>query len=109
MTRGTTPTHVFTFDTIDPSTLSVLNIYYAQRGIIILKKEKSDCHFETVEKGGVTLYNAKVKLTQAETKMFTAGVDAEIQLRVLMDDNTASASFKFRIPVFNVLDDEELT
>lgn len=107
MTRGTTPTHVFTFHNIDPSELLVLNIYYAQRGIVMLEKHKSDCTFETIS-GDVTSYNAKVKLSQAETKLFVPNVDAEIQLRVLTDDRVASASKKFKVQVFDLLDDEEL-
>ena len=30
MIRGTTPTHTFTFDKLDPRTFKVMNVYYAQ-------------------------------------------------------------------------------
>ena len=38
MIRGTTPTHTFTFNNLDPSTFKVLNIYYAQQGVELLSK-----------------------------------------------------------------------
>lgn len=40
MIRSTTPTHIFSFENIDPSTFKILNIYYAQQGVEILKKIK---------------------------------------------------------------------
>lgn len=108
MIRGTTPTHVFTFDDINPSELSILNIYYAQQGNVILEKHKNDCSFYTNTDGS---YSASVTLSQEETKLFKAKRESdtvEIQVRILTGDGKALATPKYRLPIHDVLDDEVL-
>ena len=50
MIRATTPTHIFTFNNLDPSTFKALNIYYAQQDVELLVKEKNDCTFSFLAK-----------------------------------------------------------
>lgn len=108
MIRGTTPTHTFTFDTLDPTTFKVLNIYYAQQGVEILSKTKEDCVFSTKEIEDGTLYLASVTLTQEETKAFKPKYDVEVQLRVLTADDRALATPKYKLSVWDVINDEVL-
>ena len=108
MYRATTPTYKFVFDEFDPATFKVLNIYYSQQGVEILKKEKSDCIFTTKETEDKTLYIAYVTLTQEETKMFNVKFPMKIQLRVLLQDNRALATQEYEVPVKKVINDEVL-
>lgn len=108
MIRGTTPTHTFTFDNFDPSTFKVLNVYYAQQGVEVITKEKSDCSFSSEETDNGTIYSASITLTQEETKMFKAKYNVEIQLRVLTADDKALATPKYEISVWDVINDEIL-
>lgn len=108
MIRGTTPTHTFEFGTLNPEELVQLNVYYAQRGEVILTKTKANFDFNSVTVEGVTTYTAYTKLTQEETLLFTARTEVEIQVRILTNDGIAMASPKYKIPVQNVLDDEVL-
>ena len=64
MYRATTPTHRFVFNKLNPQTFQALNISYAQQGVELLKKEKSDCSFTVEETENETLYIAYVILTQ---------------------------------------------
>ena len=97
MRRLTTPEHKFTLQ-IDPSVIGKIRITYAQNNAIILTKEGNDVSLD----GNI----AKVKLTQEETKKFTAGKEAEIQVRVLTLGNDALASDIISVDVKKVLDDE---
>ena len=97
MRRLTTPEHKFTLQ-IDPSVIDKIRITYAQNNVIILTKEGHDVSIDD--------NIAKVKLTQEETKKFTAGKEAEIQVRVLTLGNDALASDIIKIDVTKVLDDE---
>lgn len=109
MYRATTPTHRFEFKDLDPSTFKELNVYYAQQGVEILKKEKSDFQFTTQDTEDGVLYIAYVVLTQEETKLFKSGkTPVKIQLRALTLDNKALATVEYEIPVFNVINDEVL-
>lgn len=108
MIRGTTPTHTFTFNTLDPSTFKVLNIYYAQQGVEVLQKNKSDCSFSTKETENGTIYLASVTLTQEETINFKSKYDVEVQLRVLTADDRALATPKYKLSVWDVINDEVL-
>lgn len=107
MIRGTTPTHIFTFN-IDPSTFKVLNIYYAQQGVEILVKQKEDCTFSVQEEEEGTIYLASVTLTQEETLIFKSKYNVDIQLRVLTADNKALATKKYSVSVWDVINDEVL-
>lgn len=108
MIRGTTPTHTFTFNNLDPSTFKVLNIYYAQQGVELLSKSKEDCIFTTKETEDGIIYLASVTLTQEETKIFKAKYSVKVQLRVLTEDNRALATPEYEVPVWDVINDEVL-
>lgn len=108
MIRGTTPTHTFTFNNLDPNTFKVLNIYYAQQGVELLSKSKDDCVFSTKETEDGTVYLASVTLTQEETKMFKAKYAVKVQLRVLTEDNRALATPEYEVSVWDVINDEVL-
>ena len=108
MYRATTPTHRFVFNKLNPQTFQVLNIYYAQQGVELLKKEKSDCSFTVEETENETLYIAYVILTQEETKLFKPKIPVKIQLRALTEDGKALASEEYEVPVFNDINDEVL-
>lgn len=108
MIRGTTPTHTFTFNNLDPNTFKVLNIYYAQQGVELLSKNKEDCIFSTKETEDGIVYLASVTLTQEETKIFKAKYTVKVQLRVLTSDNRALATPEYEVPVWDVINDEVL-
>lgn len=108
MIRGTTPTHTFTFNNLDPNTFKVLNIYYAQQGVELLSKSKEDCVFSTKETEDGIVYLASVTLTQEETKMFKAKYGVKVQLRVLTEDNRALATPEYEVSVWDVINDEVL-
>ena len=108
MIRATTPTHTFTFKNLDPQSFRVLNIYYAQQGVEILKKEKDDCTFTEQETDEGTVYCASVTLTQEETKLFKSKYDVEVQLRVLTADERSLATNKYQLKVWDVINDEVL-
>ena len=97
MKRLTTPTHRFVLQ-MPPETIKEVLITYAQNGKIILKKTTAD-----IERNERVV---TVKLTQEETKMFAADVDAEIEVRVLTLGGDALASEIIKTPVKRVLNDE---
>ena len=109
MIRGTTPTHIFTFEDLDPSELKTFNIYYAQQGQVIFIKSKDDCTFTSSDEGTKTVYTVSVTLSQEETNLFKAKYEVEIQVRILTNTGDALATPKYRMPVHDVLDDEILT
>ena len=108
MIRATTPTHTFLFKDLDPSSFKVLNIYYAQQGKELLLKTKDDCTFDNTETDDGIIYEAQVTLSQAETKLFNARHDVEVQLRILTYDDKALATCKYKLPIHDVINDEEL-
>lgn len=108
MIRGTTPTHTFTFNALDPSTFKVLNIYYAQQGVELLSKNKNDCTFSSKETEDGIIYSASVTLTQEETLMFKPKYAVKVQLRVLTEDDRALATPEYEISVWDVINDEVL-
>lgn len=99
MTRGTTPTHVFT---VDPQILSggvsAVFITYAQNGRVMLEKSTED-----IVVGENTL---TVKLTQEDTLQFFAPYtdnEVEIQIRLKTTAGEALASEKIITTVSDVL------
>ena len=78
--RGTTPTHTF-HTSIDLTGAVVLFITYKQLYNTVLEKDISDCE--------ITSDSVTVHLTQAETLMFQANLDVEIQIRARFADGTA--------------------
>lgn len=103
MIRLTTPTHTFVFpENIDPAELDWLRLTYAQNGNILFEKELEDMTIV-----GQTM---SVKLTQAETKLFTAqnlNNYVQVQMRVGIGD-TAMATKIFNVPVADVLNSDIL-
>ena len=108
MIRGTTPTHTFSFDKLDPQTFKVLNVYYSQQGVELLSKGKEDFVFGTKETETENLYLASVTLSQEETKLFKSKYDVEVQLRVLTADDRSLATPKYKLSVWDVINDEVL-
>ena len=100
MKRLTTPEHRFLLS-IDPAIISCIRIVYAQGGNVVLIKEGGDVSME-----GST---AKVRLTQQETKQFSASCCIEAQVRVLTLGGDALASDIIKIGCERVLDEEILT
>lgn len=120
MIRATTPKHIFAFKT-DPSEFSRILITYEQDGQIQLEKTQEDMTFEeeTNESTNETVYTAWYRLSQDETAKFKPpqtfyGMRSEkhsmvyVQVRVLTASGEALASNKFRVEVFDVLNDEVL-
>lgn len=108
MYRATTPLHKFIFEKINPDTFKVLNIYYSQQGVELLKKEKSDCSFSTIETEHGDIYTVSVMLTQEETKLFKSRYPVKIQLRGLTESGQALATDEYEIEVKDVINDEVL-
>lgn len=112
MIRATTTTHHFLFDVNPEESFSKILITYAQNSQIILEKHETDLSFETCECfDGKTVYIASLKLTQEETKLFSAKPKGtvSIQIRAITPDGEAVASDISNISVENVLNDEVLT
>ena len=99
MTRGTTPTHIFTLP-IFASNIDKLRITYSQDQDIILEKTEAD-----IERSGKTI---RYTLTQEETLKFRAKSSVNIQVRVLTTDNMALASPIKKLSVSEVLNEEVL-
>lgn len=111
MIRATTPKHMFVFDT-DPSEFKTILITYAQGDQIILEKQKDDLTIEEQQNACMeTEYIAWFRMTQEETKLFTAtpGNKVTVQVRVLTYDGESLASEKKTLAVQDVLNDEVLT
>ena len=108
MIRATTPTHTFSFNNLNPEDFKVMNVYYAQQGVELLSKGKEDFVFGTKETETGLLYLASVTLTQEETKLFKPKNDVEVQLRVLTADNRSLATPKYKLSVWDVINDEVL-
>lgn len=71
--RYTTPTHIFTVP-FDTGTISMLAVIYKQDDKVVLVKDLSDC-----ELGDKTV---SCCLTEAETALFSATPQVQIQIRV---------------------------
>ena len=108
MIRGTTPTHTFCFENMEPASFKVINIYYAQQGKELFVKTKDDCTFTTKETEDGIVYLAQVMLSQEETLMFKPKYDVSIQVRVLTIDDRSLATQEYKVPVFDVINDEVL-
>lgn len=104
MYRATTPTHTFTLP-IDTSTCKEILITYKQQ------KVQLDKHYQdNLLPSGMTLDGDKViiKLTQAETLMFSRDNPVYTQVRVLTTDDSAYASQRFKVSVNDVLNEDIL-
>ena len=111
MIRVTTPKQVFTFE-MDPSDFVRVLITYAQGDRIVLEKEKSDLHIESVENafGKTVGYAAWFRMTQEEANRFIAGPGKQVsvQVRVKTVSGEVLASDKKTFSVQDVLNDEVL-
>lgn len=110
MYRLTTPTHRFQF-TVDPdATYSKIRITYSQNDDIILEKNKSDLTFTSATIEGETVYYASFKMTQAESKLFSANAydKAYVQVRAGTSGGDWFASPIMEVSVYDVLNDEVL-
>jgi len=111
MTRATTPTHRFYFDT-DPSLYEKILITYAQNYRIVLEKTKDDFVISEIDNPstGQKPFEARYTLTQEETNMFSANRedDVQIQVRVKTTAGEVLASTIKNVKVYEVLNDEVL-
>lgn len=100
MIRGTTPTHTFTTP-LDVGIISDLRLSYAQEGVEILNKKKSEVALE-----GKTI---SIKLTQEETLQFdpARGV-VQIQLKVLTAGGDVFCSDVMNVNVWDSINNEVL-
>lgn len=99
MIRGSTPKHTFRTK-ISTALIKSLSIAYAQNGVLVLRKTKSDCSF---------FENAiSVELTQEETLRFSGYSTVEIQLKALDQTNKLIISKIYVVPCKRVLDEEVL-
>ena len=90
MTRGSTPTFVFTLPA-DVSSYTDIDIYFAQNGSVVLDRAKDS----------LTLSGNEVSFTmsEAESLKFTASVPAEIQIRLVSGEGKIFISEIRRIAV----------
>lgn len=90
MTRGSTPTFIFTLPA-DVSSYTGIDIYFAQNGSVILDKTADS----------LTLSGSTASFTMSETESlkFSASVPAEIQLRLVTGDGRIFISEIRRIAV----------
>ena len=108
MIRGTTPTHIFTFGKLDPTTFKVMNVYYAQQGKQVLEKHKEDFTISSKETECGEVYQASVTLTQEETLGFNPKHSVKLQLRALTMDDRSLATKEYELSVWDVINDEVL-
>lgn len=99
MKRGTTPTHIFTLP-FDARSASIVKIIYAQNSKKVFIKTGDD-----IVLNGNTI---TTKLTQEDTFSLDCNMLVEIQVRVLLNDNTALASDIIRVTVEKCLENEVL-
>ena len=97
MRRLSTPTHTFTLD-IDMMIVKTIRIVYAQDDSVILVKRGEDVLID-----GNTV---SVRLTQEETRLFSASSTVSIQLDILTTDGDVLHSDIIKTLVQDVLLDE---
>lgn len=83
MRRGTTPTLTFNISA-DGTLIKTLYITFKQLGDIVFEKTKNDCKVESDK--------IICELSQKETLKFKDKKDIQMQIRAVMDDDTAIAS-----------------
>lgn len=110
MYRATTPLHTFVFDVNPAETFKTILITYAQDDVIVLEKGKDDLSVvAATDCNGDPVYEASLRLTQEETKLFNAQSRVKVQVRALTNEDEAVASEKMIVSVLDVLNDEVLT
>lgn len=96
MYRGTTPTFTFTLP-FDCERITLLNLSFAQQGIVILEKDLKDCRMEKD--------TLQVGLTETETLLFDSKKGmVEMQLRIGCGD-TRMVSNIMQVSVSRILKD----
>ena len=100
MQRGTTPTHNFTFgESLNGAKFDKIFVTYKQGEKVIVDKSAEDIE--------VTENSFVVKLTQAETLLFSPGL-VRIQIRVKTADGNVLASNVITVPASEILKDGEI-
>lgn len=102
MIRGTTPFLAFDLPLLTSliKSAEIILKYTDQNKSFLIEKTLEDC-----EIGEQSL---TVKLTQAETLQLPAPATAEVQLRVLLTDDTSLATDPFEVDVGKLLKDGEI-
>lgn len=98
MIRGTTPTQTFGLP-VSGENVKNIRVTYSQDDEIVLEKKFDDVRFE----GSKVIF----ELSQEETFKFKAGI-AEVQLRVLTDDNKLFGNEPITIYVIDSKNEEIL-
>ena len=115
MIRASTPKHTFRFPVNPETQLRKIQVTYAQNGVKVLVKTENDMTFENRGTEGAPVYVGYYRLTQAETNLFQGDAYSEdapdvlMQVRVLANDGTVAPTKKYRLKLFDVLNDDELT
>lgn len=109
MRRGTTPTINLALDVVSTD-LAAAWITIAQDGLVVIDKDLNaeGVTIEDVTEDETTHAVIHMTLTQADTLALANG-PAELQVRALMDDDTAAASGIFKLTVTRILKDGEIT
>lgn len=100
MYRFTTPTHRFQLDGINAADVQKIRITYVQGCKTVLEKTEADC-----TKDGNTV---SVKLTQEDTALFRHCDEAQVQMRVRLNDGSVLSTKKFNVSIQDVLSTEVL-
>ena len=111
MIRATTPKHTFIFEQDPQNNFSKILITYSQNGTVIMEKSQDDLEYGTgTDCEGNTVYTASFRMTQEDTKKFSAKPKnvVDVQVRALTFSGEALASDKRSISVLDVLNDEVL-
>lgn len=103
--QGTTPTHTFSLP-VGSANCKAIQIIYKQDGRKLIK-----LYHGNKLPSGMTLDedHVYVKLTQQETLSFRTDSMAQVQMRVLTDENNVIPSNKEKIKIVDSLDGEILT
>lgn len=100
MIRGTTPKHLFSELPFAADDVKQIWITYFQNGKDVLTKDITSV--ELTDDPESETSTAAVQLSQQDTLLFTGG-SATIQLRVLLNDDTALASNEVVIDVGRII------
>lgn len=111
MRRGTTPTINISIDYASYD-LARAWITIAQAGQIVIDKELTSEGVtieDVTDTGGNTTAVIHMTLSQEDTLALSAGATAELQVRALMNDESAGASNIFKLNVARILKDGVIT
>ena len=97
MYRATTPTHTFILPFDYAQMVNKCLVTYSQGGRIVLEKTQDD-----ISATGNTI---TIKLTQEETKKFSAYLRCNIQIRIITSAGDSIVSEELYVSVLDVLND----